>query len=125
MALGPPHRTGNPKPPYTQRPNRTPEPGPASEPRPPGSPATLAALPSELPGLPASPASVVTTPPGVTFRIVWFDVSATYTFPFLSTVTPKGESNRADAPVPSAAPPCPALPASVLTSPAAVIFRMT
>jgi len=37
-------------------------------------------------GWPGFPPTVVATPSGVTFRIVWLPVSATYTFPALSTV---------------------------------------
>jgi hypothetical protein len=33
---------------------------------------------------------VLTTPAGVIVRIVWFQVSATYTVPALSTATPLG-----------------------------------
>ncbi len=45
-------------------------------------------VPSTLPLSPATPASVVTTAAGVILRIVWFEVSATYTLPALSTATP-------------------------------------
>ena len=47
-------------------------------------------VPSALPLTPANPASVLTTPAGVIIRIVWFQVSATYTLVALSTATPEG-----------------------------------
>ena len=50
--------------------------------------------------------------------------SATKTLPAPSTATPLGQLKRAAAPVPSALPDEPAVPASVVTTPAGVIFRM-
>ena len=69
------------------------------------------------------PASVVTTPAAVIFRIVLERLSATYTVPSAPTATPSGLLNVAAAPVPSARPATPE-PASVVTTPAAVIFRI-
>ena len=75
--------------------------------------------PAQAPPLPAS----VLTNPSVIFRMRWFCMSATYTLPFKSTATPRGSLNCAAAPRPSASPATP-LPASVLTEPPEVIFRM-
>src|ERR1035437_5927547 len=83
-----------------------------------------APVPSALPDEPAVPASVVTTPLGVIFRMVLLFVSATKTLPAPSTATPEGDQKRAAAPVPSALPYEPADPASVVTAPVGVIFRM-
>ena len=84
----------------------------------------LAAVPVAfvLPNEP-EPASVVTTPAAVIFRIAWFAESATYTVPSTPTATPWGELKLAAVPVPSALPDEPE-PASVVTTPAAVIFRI-
>src|SRR5205823_13648032 len=57
-------------------------------------------------------------------RIVLLTVSATYTLPEESVATPSGLLNRAALPVPSALPPFPASPASVVTTPAGVILRI-
>ena len=81
-------------------------------------------MPSALPDKPAVPASVVTTPVVVIFRTVWLLESATKTLPAPSTATPWGPLKWAPAPVPSALPDKPAVPASVVTTPVAVIFRM-
>ena len=51
-------------------------------------------------------------------------MSATKTLPTPSTAAPWGPMKLASAPVPSAFPGEPVLPASVVTTPAAVIFRM-
>ena len=84
----------------------------------------LAAVPVAF-ALPVEPepASVVTTPAAVIFRIVLERLSATYTVPSAPTATPSGLLNVAAAPVPSALPAAPE-PASVVTTPAAVIFRI-
>ena len=68
------------------------------------------------------PASVLTTPPGDTLR-TRCPKSTTYTVPPASTATPRGSVNNAPVPAPSANPAVP-LPASVLTSPPGVNFRM-
>ena len=81
-------------------------------------------MPSAVPSLPAVPASVLTAPAGVILRMVKLIWSATYTAPAASTATPMGTLKRAAAPVPSALPPLPAVPASVVTTPAGVILRM-
>src|SRR5215831_16058982 len=86
--------------------------------------AAAAPLPSALPETPAVPASVVTTPAGVILRIVLFPGSATYKFPAVSVATPAGPENAAAAPLPSALPKTPAVPASVVTTPAGVILRI-
>ena len=83
-----------------------------------------APVPSALPLLPVRPASVVTTPPDAIFRIARLFESATYTLPALSTATPAGPLKRAAAPVPSAVPGLPAVPASVVTTPPDVIIRI-
>ena len=46
----------------------------------------------------------MTTPLGVTFRIVWLLLSATYTLPALSTAAPHGTRKHARLPGPSASP---------------------
>src|SRR5436190_22042876 len=61
-------------------------------------------VPSSLPKLPTDPASVVTMPPGAIFRIVPFEVSATYTLPAESTAAPSGALKRAARPTPSVLP---------------------
>src|SRR6266496_4340483 len=83
-------------------------------------------VPSALPAVPAVPASVVTTPEAMTIRrMVWLFLSATYRLvPLLSTARTWGRLNSAAAPVPSALPAVPAVPARVLTTPAGVILRM-
>ena len=73
------------------------------------------------PNTPAAPATDVTTPAGVILRIR--PLSLTYTLPDPSTVSPAGSVNRAAAPVPSVVPVRPALPASVVTTPAGVTLR--
>ena len=83
-----------------------------------------APVPSALPTTPSVPASVVTTPAGVTWRMASLSLSATYTFPALSTATPSGRSKLAAGPVASALPTTPAVPASVVTTPAGVILRI-
>src|ERR1035437_3983975 len=85
---------------------------------------TALPVPSLAPRAPAQPARVVTTPAEVTFRIVELSESATKTLPALSTATPDGLENRAAVPEPSALPQFPALPASVVTAPAEVTFRI-
>ena len=55
---------------------------------------------------------------GVIFRMVLLPVSATKTLPAPSTAMPWGSLKRAAAPVPSALPDEPAVPASVVTTPA-------
>jgi hypothetical protein len=60
------------------------------------------------------PASVVTTPNEVILRMQLLLVSATYTFPYVSTATPEGFLNSAFVPVPSIYPNV-LLPANVLT----------
>src|SRR6266581_43651 len=95
--------------------------------RPPGLLNVAAApVPSAPPLVPAVPASVVTTPVAMTIRrMVWLVLAATYRLvPLLSTARPWGRLNSAAAPVPSALPAVPAVPASVLTTPAGVILRM-
>src|SRR3954466_4133805 len=77
-----------------------------------------------LPTHPGQPAIVVTTAPAVIFRIVLLPVSATYNVPVLSTVMADGPPNRAAAPVASVDPNCPAVPASVVTTPAGVTCRI-
>ena len=78
--------------------------------------------PSAKPATPL-PAKDVTTPLAVTFRIRSLLVSATYTVPSAATVTAHGLLNCAAVPVPLAKPAVP-LPASVVTSPAGLIFRI-
>src|ERR1019366_3318022 len=56
--------------------------------------------------------------------MVLLPLSATNTLPALSTATPQGYLNRAALPVPSALPEVPARPASVVTTPAGVTFRI-
>ena len=68
--------------------------------------------------------NAVTTPAGVIFRMSALPSSATKTLPAPSTATPQGLLRRAAAPVPSALPGEPAVPANVVTTPVAVIFRM-
>ncbi len=82
-----------------------------------------ALVPSSLPRL-AEPAIVVTCPAAVTFRIVSFSVSATKTLPPPSTARLSGRLKRAALPVPSPSPTRFAEPASVVTNPAGVIFRI-
>ena len=67
---------------------------------------------------------MVTTPVGVIFRMVLLPQSATKTLPDPSTVTLWGSLKRAAAPVLSVLPDKPAVPASVVTTPVGVIFRM-
>ena len=81
-------------------------------------------MPSALPELPALPARVVTTPAGVTFRIVWLSVSATYTLPALSTATPLGIAEPRGAARAIGTAGVPGLPARVVTTPAGVTFRI-
>ena len=76
------------------------------------------------PSAPETPANVLTTPVGLILRIVRLPPSATYTVPAASTATPNGLKKRAAAPPPSALPEKPGLPARVVTTPAAVIFRI-
>ena len=78
--------------------------------------------PSAKPGI-LFPAIVVTTPKDVTFRMRLLLWSATNTLPLASTVTPLGLLNLAFTPVPSANAWSP-LPASVVTTPADVTFRI-
>src|SRR5439155_322489 len=80
-------------------------------------------VPSSLPSS-YHPASFVTTPADVTSRIFLLSLSATKTFPALSTPTPQGRSNRAALPVPPPLPRFTASPASVVTTPAGVTFRI-
>src|SRR5260370_39517185 len=72
----------------------------------------------------ATPATVETTPAAVILRIVSLPVSATYRLPAGSAAMPNGALNCAAAPLPSARPITPAVPASGVTTPAAVILRM-
>src|SRR6185437_2738680 len=72
----------------------------------------------------AEPARVVTKPAGVILRIALLNSSPTYTLPAGSTATPSGLSNDAALPVPSALPSAPD-PASVVTTPAGVILRIS
>src|SRR5947207_1614754 len=81
-------------------------------------------VPSLEPTCPAVPAIVLTAPAAVILRIVLLFLSATYTLPAASIATPYGLSNRASLPVPSLEPTWPAVPANVLTAPAAVILRI-
>lgn len=84
-----------------------------------------APVPSALPPYcDADPASVVTTPAAVIFRMVLLPESATKTLPAPSAGTPLGTLKLAAAPVPSALPYKPAVPASVVTTPLGVIFRI-
>src|SRR5262249_50467982 len=75
--------------------------------------------PRRIPFSPWIPATVVTAPLGVILRIVALPVSATYTFPAVSTVTPDG-CRKPAAPVPSVLSGIRAVPASVVTSPTGV-----
>lgn len=81
-------------------------------------------MPSAPPVTPAVPAKVVTTPALVILRIVPFPASATNTLPAASTTRPSGAPNNAAAPVPSAEPLIPGVPANVVTTPAGVAFRI-
>lgn len=65
------------------------------------------------------PARVVTTPVGVISRMTLLKLSATYTLPAASVPIPCGSQNRAAEPVPFAYPGTPAMPARVVTDPAA------
>ena len=67
------------------------------------------------------PANVDTTPLGVTFLILWLKVSATKTFPELSTASPFGAEKLTDVPVPSVLPEDPP-PAKVVTTPPELTF---
>ena len=84
-----------------------------------------APVPSAVPGEPAVPATVVTAPLArVRRRMVWFPRSVIQRAP-PPIAMPYGWLKRAAAPVPSALPTCPALPATVVTAPVAMtILRM-
>src|SRR6185312_14163246 len=69
------------------------------------------------------PANVVTTSPVEILRIRLFAKSATYRFPEASSATPHGLLNEAEVPVPLAEPMLPE-PATVVTTPVEVIFRI-
>jgi len=79
-------------------------------------------LPFAEPASPV-PAKVVTAPKEVIFLIKLLLESATYTFPFASTAIPLGYEKLAAVPVPFEDPTEP-LPATVVTTPADVIFRI-
>ena len=83
-----------------------------------------APIPSADPTAPALPAIVVTKPAGVSLRIVSLPRSATYRLPLPSTAMADGRRNEAAAPLPSADPTTPALPARVVTTPAGVMRRI-
>jgi len=72
----------------------------------------------------ALPASVLTLPSGVTRRTRRLAPSATTTLPAASTATARGSAKATPAPRPSAHAAVP-FPASVVTSPAGVIARIT
>src|SRR5689334_8297598 len=78
--------------------------------------------PSALP-IEGAPPMVLTEPP-VNFRIVPFPVSAMYSVPEVSLAIPPGSQKRAADAVPSIAPTPPGDPASKVTAPADVIFRI-
>src|SRR5688500_16366921 len=82
-----------------------------------------AAAPLSLPMPPGQPASVVTSAVDVILRMVKLLESAMNTL-LPSLPTPDGVLNRAAFPVPSADPPVPAVPATVVTTPPLVILRI-
>lgn len=84
-----------------------------------------APVPSDQPVTPGLPATVDTAPAWVTRRIVALPASATNTSPAGVTATALGYANDAPAPLPSALPDAPGVPAIVVTVPADEIFRIT
>ena len=81
-------------------------------------------LPSALPITPAAPAMVETTPAGVILRMVWLGFQKHKRCLRYPPQYRRDSQNCAALPVPSALPLNAEVPASVVTTPAGVIFRI-